>query len=143
MGRQLSSVFASLLVTDHLRGPLPGPTLKAERTVFSVYFLPSHENTTLLVFDEGVHLFFLLGPHPQHTEVPRLGVKSELQLPAYTTTTATWDPSHICHLYHSSWRCRILNPLSKARNQTCILMDTSQVRYPLSHEENSWNKCFN
>ena len=26
-----------------------------------------------------------LGPHPQHMEVPRLGVKSELQLPAYTT----------------------------------------------------------
>ena len=31
-------------------------------------------------------------------EVPRLGVESELQLPAYTTATATWDPSHICEL---------------------------------------------
>ena len=30
------------------------------------------------------------------------GVKSELQLPAYTTATATWDPCHICNLYHSS-----------------------------------------
>ena len=28
-------------------------------------------------------------------EVPRLGVKSELQLPAYTAATATWDLSHI------------------------------------------------
>ena len=26
-------------------------------------------------------------------EVPRLGVESELQLPAYTTATATLDPS--------------------------------------------------
>ena len=33
---------------------------------------------------------FFLGPHLQYTEVPRLGVESELQLPAYTTGTATW-----------------------------------------------------
>ena len=36
-------------------------------------------------------LFFFLGLHPWHMEVPRLGVKSELQLPAYTTATATQD----------------------------------------------------
>ena len=28
-------------------------------------------------------------------EVPRLGVKLELQLPAYTTATVTRDPSHV------------------------------------------------
>ena len=33
---------------------------------------------------------FILGPRPRHMEVPRLGVKSELQLPAYTTATAIW-----------------------------------------------------
>ena len=33
-----------------------------------------------------------LGPHPWHMEVPRLEVKSELQLPAYTTAAATGDP---------------------------------------------------
>ena len=44
--------------------------------------------------------FFLLGPHPQHMEVPRLGVRSELQLLAYTiaTATATWDLSRIFNL---------------------------------------------
>ena len=31
---------------------------------------------------------FLSFSHPWHMEVPRLGVKSELQLPAYTTATA-------------------------------------------------------
>ena len=31
-------------------------------------------------------------------EVPRVGVTSELQLPAYTTATATGDPSHVCDL---------------------------------------------
>ena len=29
--------------------------------------------------------FFFLGLHPRHMEVPKLGVKSELQLPAYAT----------------------------------------------------------
>ena len=58
-------------------------------------------------------------------EVPRLGVKSELQLPAYTTATATRDPSHICELHHSSRQCRMPSPLSEARDQTCLLMDTS------------------
>ena len=39
-----------------------------------------------------LRLFFFLGPHPQHMEVSRLWVKLELQLLAYTTATATWDP---------------------------------------------------
>ena len=60
-------------------------------------------------------------------EVPRLGVQSELQLLAYARATAMQDPSHICSLYHSSQQHRILNPLSKARDQTCILIDTGLV----------------
>ena len=52
---------------------------------------------------ESVFFFFFvfLGPYLYHVEVPRVGVKLELQLPAYTTATATWDPSHICNLFHS------------------------------------------
>ena len=50
-------------------------------------------------------------------EVPRLGVESELQLPAYVTAIAMQDLSHI------------LNPLSQARDQTQIRMDTSWVCY--------------
>ena len=42
---------------------------------------------------ERVSFFFFffdfLGPYLWHMEVPRLGVKSDLQLPAYTTATAT------------------------------------------------------
>ena len=52
-------------------------------------------------------------------EVPRLGVKSELQLPA--TATATQDPN-FCYLYHSWWQHQILNPLREAGDQTGILM---------------------
>ena len=39
------------------------------------------------------------------------------------------DPSRICDLHHSSWQLWIPNPLSKARDQTCILRDTSQVHF--------------
>ena len=53
-------------------------------------------------------------------KVPRLGVKSELQLPAYTTATATQDLSCVCDLHHSSRQRWILDPLSEARNRTLL-----------------------
>ena len=73
--------------------------------------------------------FLFLGLHPQHMELPGIGVKLELQMPAYTTATARPDPSLICNLHHSSLQCQILNPLSKARDRTHVFMDTSQVHY--------------
>ena len=60
-------------------------------------------------------------------EVPRPEVKSELHLLAYATTIATPDLSRICDLHHSSQKCQILNPLSKARDQTCNLMVLSGI----------------
>jgi len=62
-------------------------------------------------------------------DIPRLGVKLELQLPASTTATAPSDLSLACDLHHSSWQHWIPNPLSKARDLTLVLMDTSQVHY--------------
>ena len=73
--------------------------------------------------------FFFLGPHSRHMGVPRLGVDSELQLPAYAIATATPDLSHICDLHHSCQQRQIPNPLSKARDRTHILMDTSRIRF--------------
>ena len=70
-------------------------------------------------------LFFFLRLHLRHMEVPRLGVTSELQLLAYTTATAMRDLSCIYNLHHNSRQCLIPDPLSEARNQTHILMDTS------------------
>ena len=70
-----------------------------------------------------VIFFFFLGLHLQHMEIPRLGIKLELQLLA--TATVTQDPKHICHLHHSSQKCWFLNPLSEVRDWTCILIDTS------------------
>ena len=60
--------------------------------------------------------FVFLGPHPRHMEVPRLGVESELQLPAYAIATATPDLSRTCKLHHSSWQRRILNPRGQGSN---------------------------
>ena len=73
--------------------------------------------------------FCFLEPHLQHVEVPRLGVQSEFQLSAYTTATATCNPSHVCNLQHSSWRHQITNPLSEARDWTCVLMVPSWIRF--------------
>ena len=70
-----------------------------------------------------------LGLHLQHMEIPRLGVKLELQLLAYAIVTATPDPSCVCDLHHSPQKRWILNPLSEARDRTCVLMDPSQIRF--------------
>ena len=83
-------------------------------------------------------LFFLsfvfLGLQLQHTEGPRPGVKSELQLLASATATAMPDPIHACDLPYSSWQCWILNPLNEARDRTCNLTVPSWI--PLSHDGN-------
>ena len=68
---------------------------------------------------------FFQGLHPWHMDIPKLGVKSDLELPAYATATAMPDSSRICELHHSSWQCQIFNPLSEARDWT------------LSHDGNS------
>lgn len=63
-------------------------------------------------------------------EVSRQGVKSELQLLSYVTATATQDLSPFCDLHYSSQQHQICNPLTQARNQTHILMDTKSGSAP-------------
>ena len=72
-----------------------------------------------------------------HMEIPRLGIKLELQLPAYITATATLYLSCICNLRPGLWWHRILNPLSEARNQNNVLKDTHGVLNPLGHNGNA------
>ena len=77
-----------------------------------------------------VCLFFaFLRPNPWHMEVSRLGGKSELQLPAYTMAKAMQDPSRVCNLHHSSRQPQIPDPLSEARDQTCIVLNTSWIHF--------------
>ena len=66
----------------------------------------------------------------------QLGVESELQLQAYTT--ATWDPSHLCNLHHSSWQRWIPDPLTEARDQAHILMHTSWICFCCTTKGTPW-----
>ena len=96
------------------------------------------------LFPSWICFFFslwFLGPHLQYTEVPRLGVELELQLPAYTTARAMRDSSRICDLHPSSWQRQILNPLSGARDGTCVLMDPRWAPYREIQRELP-NDCF-
>ena len=60
-------------------------------------------------------------------EVPRLGVESELSLPAYARATAMRDPSCIFDRHHSSWQHQMPSPLSEARDRTRNLMVPSRI----------------
>ena len=81
------------------------------------------ENTNTTFF------FCLFRAIPMAYEVSRLGVKSELQLLAYTTATATRDLSCVYDLHHSSQQCWTLKPLNEARDRTCTLMVPGRIRY--------------
>ena len=80
-------------------------------------------------------------------EIPRLGVKSELQVLATVTATETWDSIHICDLHHSSQQCQMLSPLSKARDQTTfswILAGffTTEPQWELQFPTDSYHHIF-
>ena len=82
-----------------------------------------------LYFVLSFFLFPFLGPHLQHMEVPRLGVESELQLQSYTIATATRDLSPISRPTLQLEATLDPQPLREARDQTHILIDSSQVCY--------------
>ena len=111
-----------------------------------------HEARTLLPSARGltslralsclVFLFcFVLTVHLQHMEVPRLEVELGPQPPAHATATAMPDPSHICDLHCSLWRHQILNPLSKARDQSTSSQRQRWLLNLLSHNRNSTSWC--
>ena len=84
-------------------------------------------------------VFVFWGPHPWLMEVLRLGVESELQLLAYTTATATPNPSQACDLHCSSQQRWILNPLSEARDWIEPASSWILVRFDTT--ESQWELC--
>ena len=119
----------SLLLAD--QGDLtPGETGILARRCFSC--LSTTQRTDSLEPEEKPIVWWVFcfsGPHPWHMEVPMRGVESALQPLAYTTATATQDPSLICDLHHSSLQHWILNPLIEARDRTHNLTVPSQIRF--------------
>ena len=69
-------------------------------------------------FFPGHNFLFLFTAAPAAYGGSQARGQIELQLPAYTTATERPD------LSHSLRQCWILNPLSEARNPTCVFMDT-------------------
>ena len=115
-------LFSAQAITQGLNS---GYFLKLQKTKVKqqVLLQPSILHPLLFIY------FCFLGPQLQHMEVPRLEVELELQLPIYATATVTPDPSRVCDLHHSSCQHQILNPLTEARDQTCILIAASGVCY--------------
>ena len=77
----------------------------------------SHRYHHFAVSVSDIHprLSFFLGLHLQHMKVPRLRAELELQLLAYTAAVRS-------DLQCSLQQCWSLNPLSKVRDGTPILM---------------------
>ena len=92
------------------------------------------------LFSSSAHFLCLFGWFFQgHTH--SIGCSQPQQL-AYTTALATQDPSQVCYLYHGSRQHRTFNTLSEARDQTCILMDAIQIRFPLTYDQSSSSAHF-
>ena len=70
-----------------------------------LYSESDKEGSVAMEYTVKRKLFWFLGPHLQHMDIPRLGVESERQLPAYAAAPATWDLSRVCNLHHSSQQC--------------------------------------
>ena len=98
---------------------------------FSVQMIGSFVHSHVHSFPSTFCSLLFKQAHLWHMEVPGPGVKSELQLPAYDTATATPDLNHIWELYHSSWQHQIFNPPEGgARDQKHILTETTSGPEP-------------
>ena len=103
-----------------LRASMPSPCAHSQH-------LPLFTNQEALVTLSGKGGFFWFCFFS--LSAPRLGVQSELQMPAYATVTAMPALSHICDPHHSSTQRQIPDTLSKARDQSRILMYTSRIHF--------------
>ena len=77
-----------------------------------------HKIPQITMCTRGIFFFFFLLPHLWHMEVPVLGIRSELQLHSNARSEL-----HL-RLILNLQKYRIPNPLSKHREQTCVLEDT-------------------
>ena len=96
-------------------------TYKLSSSTHRVFLYPLLVLSFLLPF---VCLFLFLMAMPAAYGSFQARSRLELQLPAYTRSTEMQDPSCICNLCRTLQQLGILIPLSEARDQTCILMDT-------------------
>ena len=89
-----------------------------------------HENLDIHAFTNFFFFLVFLGLHLQqiygHSQARgRIGAAAAGLCHSHSNARS----SHVCDLNHSSRQCQILNPLSRARDRTCILVDTSWISY--------------
>ena len=100
---------------------------------YCIYFLPLWQLVfnfiSDVLFRKEIFFFFyhFLGPHLQHMEVSGLGIQLELKLLATDTKCRIRAMSTIYTTAHGN--ARFPSPLSEARDQTCILTDTSRIGF--------------
>ena len=117
LSRQHPRVFIirQTLLSPHLNTPMASYYLQNKAPILTLwdFFFP----------------FGLFRATPTAYTGSQLGVELELQPRAYTTATAMPDLSCVCDLHHRSWQHWILNPLSEARDRTCVLWMHILIRF--------------
>ena len=63
------------------------------------------DSRIMFLFKKKIFFWSFLGLHLWHIEVPKPGVKLELQLLAYVTAIATPGLSRVCEVHHTSRQC--------------------------------------
>ena len=138
LGQQVSAIvfhlkaFGCGALSPSIRLParLPHLYLLEPRGQLSLKTLCFYDTSRWLTFPHppplpgSLYFFLFLSPYLQ----PYGGSQAKNQIKA-APATATWNPSQVFDLHHSSRQCQILNPLSGSRDRTCILMVISGIRY--------------
>ena len=112
---------------------LPWPEYLYVRLCFSEKQFLSNTPSSFILFYFILFYFILffviLGLQLKHMEVPRLGVKSELQLLASTTATVMQDLSCVCDLtpQFTSTPGSLTHWARSGIDRTCVLKDSSWV----------------
>ena len=86
------------------------------------------------------NFFFFLRPHLGHMEVPKPGIKSELQLPDYTI--AIPNPNCVCDLHCSCGNAGSLIHWAKPGIEPASSQTLCQVLNQMCHNRNSRNVSF-
>ena len=119
--RKLSKVYrSSLPITSY------NPVWISKYLQLSIYnkiFSTTEKKNVSFIVSWICFFFFLCMAAPVVYWNSFTGGQIRAAAASLTTDTAKPDPSHICDLCRSLQH-QILNPLSKARNQTCVLTDT-------------------
>ena len=105
-------ILLKIIIFPSFLWPKQKPIYIVSKSLSTIYFI-----SFLFICFSGSHL--------GHMDIPRLDFEWELQLPAYATARSTPDLSHIYNLHYILRQSQIFNSLSKARDQTLILTETT------------------